>query len=430
MIFATVGTQLPFDRLLLGLDTWAAANPGIPVLAQAGASKRRFRHIETVGHLSQADFRDRFETARLVVAHAGMGTILSAAELGKPLILMPRRAKFGEHRNDHQQDTALEMARLTNVTVVEDGEALHTELDLALARGFEAQCMLAPARRRSLPPDGRDPRFRLERARRIDAAPRLRRWERGMTRATILIPAHDEAAVIGRTLWYLSRGLPLDGFRVVVIANGCTDATAARARAALPQAHVIETPRAGKCHALNLGYAVADPDAPVICLDADLDVTAEALTALLAPLGQPGVLAACGKMDVSTTDVSRAVRTFYEGWRANPYFARGKFGGLFALSAAGARHASSPCRTSRPTTNTCAAVSRPARSPSCPPAASSRARPAPWRASCACVAGPCAARARFRAWAWPAPNGAAHAPCCAAPRPRPPTPFRSPSSCW
>jgi glycosyltransferase involved in cell wall biosynthesis len=157
-----------------------------------------------------------------------------------------------------------------------------------------------------------------------------------MTRATILIPAHDEAAVIGRTLWYLSRGLPLDGFRVVVIANGCTDATAARARAALPQAHVIETPRAGKCHALNLGYAVADPDAPVICLDADLDVTAEALTALLAPLGQPGVLAACGKMDVSTTDVSRAVRTFYEGWRANPYFARGKFGGLFALSAAGA----------------------------------------------------------------------------------------------
>jgi hypothetical protein len=73
-------------------------------------------------------------------------------------------------------------------------------------------------------------------------------------------------------------------------------------------------------------------------------VTAEALTALLAPLGQPGVLAACGKMDVSTTDVSRAVRTFYQGWRANPYFARGKFGGLFALSAEG-RHASSRCPT-------------------------------------------------------------------------------------
>lgn len=138
MIFATVGTQLPFDRLLLGLDTWAAANPDIPILAQAGASKRRFRHIETVGLLGQSDFRNRFAKARLVVAHAGMGTILSAAELGKPLILMPRRAKFGEHRNDHQQDTAREMARLSNVTVVEDGEALHAELDTARARGFEA----------------------------------------------------------------------------------------------------------------------------------------------------------------------------------------------------------------------------------------------------------------------------------------------------
>jgi UDP-N-acetylglucosamine transferase subunit ALG13 len=84
MIFATVGTQLPFDRLLLGLDGWAAANPGIPVLAQAGASQRRFRHIETVGQLSQAEFPRPVRGRRLVVAHAGMGTILSAAELGKP----------------------------------------------------------------------------------------------------------------------------------------------------------------------------------------------------------------------------------------------------------------------------------------------------------------------------------------------------------
>lgn len=141
MIFATVGTQLPFDRLLLGLDTWAAANPGVPVLAQAGASRRRFRHIETVGQLGQSEFRDRFGEARLVVAHAGMGTILSAAEMGKPLVLMPRRAKFGEHRNDHQEDTAREMARLSNVTVVRDGEALHAALDMALARGFEAPCL-------------------------------------------------------------------------------------------------------------------------------------------------------------------------------------------------------------------------------------------------------------------------------------------------
>lgn len=138
MIFATVGTQLPFDRLLDGLDTWAARNPGVPVLAQTGATRRRFRHIETVGHLTQPEFAAHFARARLVVAHAGMGTILGAAELGKPLILMPRRAKFGEHRTDHQRDTVREFTRLSNVRVVEDGEALHAELDAACARGFDA----------------------------------------------------------------------------------------------------------------------------------------------------------------------------------------------------------------------------------------------------------------------------------------------------
>ena len=136
MFFATVGTQLPFDRLLAGVDSWAALNPGIPILAQTGPTARRFAHVATVRELDQAAFRARFAEARLVVAHAGMGTILSATELGKPVILMPRLARFGEHRNDHQRDTAAEMARLSNVTVVEDGEALHAALDAARARGF------------------------------------------------------------------------------------------------------------------------------------------------------------------------------------------------------------------------------------------------------------------------------------------------------
>ncbi len=159
---------------------------------------------------------------------------------------------------------------------------------------------------------------------------------RGLTKGTILIPAHNEAAVIGRTLWYLSRGLPLDRFRVIVIANGCTDATAARARAALPEAEVIETAQPGKCHALNLGFRAADPALPVVCLDADLDVTAEGVAALLRELCRKNCLAACGQMDVLTTQASAAVRLFYKGWRSNPYFSRGKFGGLFALSPAGA----------------------------------------------------------------------------------------------
>ena len=157
-----------------------------------------------------------------------------------------------------------------------------------------------------------------------------------MKKATILVPAHNEEAVIARTLWYLSKGLRLDDFRVVVIANGCSDATAARARAVMPHAEVIETERRGKCHALNLGFEASCKSAPIVCLDADLDVTSESLAALLAPLKNGTALASCGKMEVITSESSAAVRAFYHGWRSNQYFSQGKFGGLFALSPEGA----------------------------------------------------------------------------------------------
>ena len=136
MIFATIGTQLPFDRMLASLDTWAARNSSLPIVAQVGATSRRFQHLQTVTAIPQSEFRHYMQAARLVVAHAGMGTILSAAELGKPLIIMPRLAKFGEHRNDHQQHTSHEMSRLSHVTVVANGEELHMSLDRVVARGF------------------------------------------------------------------------------------------------------------------------------------------------------------------------------------------------------------------------------------------------------------------------------------------------------
>jgi glycosyltransferase involved in cell wall biosynthesis len=153
-----------------------------------------------------------------------------------------------------------------------------------------------------------------------------------MTRATILIPAHNEAEIIGRTLLHLAFGLSSDAFEIVIIANGCSDSTASKARSVLPNAHIIETEEAGKCNALNLGYQVADKCKPVVCLDADLDVTHESLIALLDELQSSGAKAACGHMDVRTNEASNLVRTYYKGWRTHPYFDSGKFGGLFALS--------------------------------------------------------------------------------------------------
>ena len=144
-VFATVGTQFPFDRLLRAVDAWAGLNPAVPVLAQTGSTTTRFAHMTCAETLDQAQFAAAFAGARVIVSHAGMGTILSATELGKPILLMPRRALHGEHRNDHQLDTAAEMAALPNVTVVHDAGDVGAALTRLLAHPQTATLGLTEA---------------------------------------------------------------------------------------------------------------------------------------------------------------------------------------------------------------------------------------------------------------------------------------------
>jgi UDP-N-acetylglucosamine transferase subunit ALG13 len=131
MIFATVGTQLPFDRLIRALDDWARAHPDTEVFAQIGRGGYEPRHMEWSHDLHPREFRDRLEACDAIVAHAGMGTIISAIELGKRVIVMPRRAALGEHRNEHQSATVARLGHLQGMEVVHDA----VDLEAALARG-------------------------------------------------------------------------------------------------------------------------------------------------------------------------------------------------------------------------------------------------------------------------------------------------------
>lgn len=129
MIFVTVGTQLAFDRLITAVDEWVAAVPGRKVFAQIGPSKLTPRHIDHARFLDPEECATRMRTAGAIVAHAGMGTILTALELGKPLLVMPRRAALGEHRNDHQLATAHRFAQQRSVKVAFDESELPGQLD-------------------------------------------------------------------------------------------------------------------------------------------------------------------------------------------------------------------------------------------------------------------------------------------------------------
>ena len=135
MIFATVGTQLPFDRMIAALDGWAAAHPGNEVFAQIGPGAFAPRHIKHRRFISPAECRARMVAADAIVAHAGMGTILNALEMGKPLLIVPRRASLGEHRNDPQLATARRFAETGRLLVAFDESDLADHLDQLRRRG-------------------------------------------------------------------------------------------------------------------------------------------------------------------------------------------------------------------------------------------------------------------------------------------------------
>lgn len=124
MIFVTVGTQGPFDRLIRPIDGWAHENDRSDVFAQIGRNAWKPTRLEWVEHLDAGEFRDRVARAEAVVSHAGMGTILTALELRRPLLIMPRRVALLEQRNDHQVATARKLQQLGLATVAEDEDEL------------------------------------------------------------------------------------------------------------------------------------------------------------------------------------------------------------------------------------------------------------------------------------------------------------------
>ena len=119
MIFATIGTQAPFDRFVKMLDE-VCEGMNEEVVCQTIGCTYDANNIRIIGFVAPDEFNKIFSEARLIIAHAGMGTILSALRQQKPIIVVPRLASLGEHRNDHQMATAMRMHELGYVNVAYD----------------------------------------------------------------------------------------------------------------------------------------------------------------------------------------------------------------------------------------------------------------------------------------------------------------------
>jgi UDP-N-acetylglucosamine transferase subunit ALG13 len=130
MIFVTVGTQLAFDRMVRVIDQWAGAtSPAPEVFAQVGPTELTPQHIEYKPFIEPTEFAERAHASDVIIAHAGMGSILTALSFGKPIVIMPRRADLGEQRNDHQLSTAARFEGRPGVVVAHDETELPAILD-------------------------------------------------------------------------------------------------------------------------------------------------------------------------------------------------------------------------------------------------------------------------------------------------------------
>jgi len=152
---------------------------------------------------------------------------------------------------------------------------------------------------------------------------------------SIIIPAHNESAVIGRCLTTMLRDANPGELDIIVVANGCTDDTAAKARSISPDVRVIDTATPGKSNALNVGDAVAN-NFPRFYVDADVRLPIDSIRRVSQILRGGTFLAAAPRIAFDLSERNWFVRAFYDIWLRTPYMLEGMIGsGVYAVNAAG-----------------------------------------------------------------------------------------------
>ncbi|MEN8215896.1 MAG: glycosyltransferase [Pseudomonadota bacterium] len=151
---------------------------------------------------------------------------------------------------------------------------------------------------------------------------------------SIVIPAHNEEKVIAKLLDSLIDGVNSNIFQIIVVCNGCEDATASVVKG-YNGVTCLETNIRGKANALNLG----DKEAkyfPRFYVDADIVIDTNSILKLRDYLEKNDYLAVSPMPSINCEKSSWPVRWFYDVWMTLPYLKQGIVGaGVYALSKKG-----------------------------------------------------------------------------------------------
>ena len=135
LIVVTVGTMLPFDRLVRAADLWArdhAKEEVIVVINDRGRYQPQY--MRPIRQLKPDGFSALVAESRLIIAHAGTGSYLLAAENARAIVMLPRQAALKEHNSDHQIYTANWLRSKRGVYIAMNEEELPTAIATALSR--------------------------------------------------------------------------------------------------------------------------------------------------------------------------------------------------------------------------------------------------------------------------------------------------------
>lgn len=137
MIFVTLGTQkFQMNRLIKAVDKLASKIEE-EFFIQAGHSTYKPEHCGYQHFLTKEEYREKIENCRILITHAGVGTIIEGINAGKPVIVVPRLAAMKEHVDDHQKQIAEAFGNKKCVLCCDDIDNLGNYLKKAESFKFE-----------------------------------------------------------------------------------------------------------------------------------------------------------------------------------------------------------------------------------------------------------------------------------------------------
>jgi len=136
MIFITVGNHYQgFDRLIKKADE-IASHTSYDILIQKGYSSYQPQSARYFDFVPIQEAMQYIQASELVISHAGIGTIILCKEYGIPLLIFPRRKKYGEHGTDHQMEIAkaIEERKDDHIYIVYEEDQLGNKIAEVLTR--------------------------------------------------------------------------------------------------------------------------------------------------------------------------------------------------------------------------------------------------------------------------------------------------------